>query len=115
MTRGYKILGGSRSTMEGVPANPPVYLRGLGWDKRSGYSINRGELLTDAAFGHGGFTGTVLWIDPELELFVDFSQQSRASRRQGAGEPAGRANWHRRGGSDSRCRCQLGSSRHAKC
>ncbi len=72
MTRGYRLLGGSRSTMEGVPANPPVFLRGLGWDKRSGYSINRGELLTDAAFGHGGFTGTVLWIDPQLELFVIF-------------------------------------------
>jgi uncharacterized protein YbbC (DUF1343 family)/CubicO group peptidase (beta-lactamase class C family) len=72
MTRGYKILGGSRSTMEGVPPNPPSFLRGLGWDKRSGYSINRGELMTDAAFGHGGFTGTVLWIDPDLELFVIF-------------------------------------------
>jgi uncharacterized protein YbbC (DUF1343 family)/CubicO group peptidase (beta-lactamase class C family) len=72
MTRGYKILGGSRSTMEGLPPNPPVYLRGLGWDKRSGYSSNRGELMSDAAFGHGGFTGTVLWIDPELELFVIF-------------------------------------------
>jgi uncharacterized protein YbbC (DUF1343 family)/CubicO group peptidase (beta-lactamase class C family) len=72
MTRGYKILGGTRSTMEGVPPNPAVYLRGLGWDKRSGYSINRGELMTDAAFGHGGFTGTVLWIDPQLDLFVIF-------------------------------------------
>jgi uncharacterized protein YbbC (DUF1343 family)/CubicO group peptidase (beta-lactamase class C family) len=72
MTQGYKIVGGSRNSMEGVPANPPVYLRGLGWDKRSGYSINRGELMTDAAFGHGGFTGTVLWIDPQLELFVIF-------------------------------------------
>src|SRR5437868_7436110 len=72
MTRGHKILGGSRSTMEGVPPNPPIYLRGLGWDKRSGYSINRGELMTDAAFGHGGFTGTVLWIDPGLDLFVIF-------------------------------------------
>ncbi len=72
MTRGYRIQGGSRNTMEGVPANPPIFLRGLGWDKRSGYSINRGELLSDSAFGHGGFTGTVLWIDPELELFVIF-------------------------------------------
>jgi CubicO group peptidase (beta-lactamase class C family) len=72
MTRGYKILGGNRSTMEGVPFNPPVYLRGLGWDKRSSYSINRGELLSDAAFGHGGFTGTVLWIDPDLDLFFIF-------------------------------------------
>jgi CubicO group peptidase (beta-lactamase class C family) len=72
MTRGYKILGGSRSTMEGVPFNPPVYLRGLGWDKRSSYSSNRGELLSDSAFGHGGFTGTVLWIDPDLDLFFIF-------------------------------------------
>jgi uncharacterized protein YbbC (DUF1343 family)/CubicO group peptidase (beta-lactamase class C family) len=72
MTRGYKLLGGARSTMEGMPPNPPVYLRGLGWDKRTGYSINRGELMTDSAFGHGGFTGTVLWIDPELDLFVIF-------------------------------------------
>jgi uncharacterized protein YbbC (DUF1343 family) len=72
MTRGHKILGGARSTMEGAPPNPPIYLRGLGWDKRTGYSINRGELMTDAAFGHGGFTGTVLWIDPGLDLFVIF-------------------------------------------
>jgi uncharacterized protein YbbC (DUF1343 family)/CubicO group peptidase (beta-lactamase class C family) len=70
MTRGYRLTGGTRSTMEGVPSNPPTYFRGLGWDKRSAYSINRGELLTDTAFGHGGFTGTVMWIDPQLELFV---------------------------------------------
>jgi uncharacterized protein YbbC (DUF1343 family) len=72
MTRGYRLPAGSRSKMEGVPNNPPAYSRGLGWDKRTGYSINRGELLSDSAFGHGGFTGTVLWIDPELELFVIF-------------------------------------------
>src|SRR5262245_59839186 len=30
MTRGYKLVAGSRSTMEGIPANPPTYLRGLG-------------------------------------------------------------------------------------
>ncbi len=47
-------------------------LRGLGWDKRSVYSSNRGDLLSDSAFGHGGFTGTVLWVDPELDLFVIF-------------------------------------------
>lgn len=57
MTRGDRVSSG---------------LRGLGWDKRTGYSINRGELLTDSAFGHGGFTGTVLWIDPELDLFFIF-------------------------------------------
>ncbi|MEM6690764.1 MAG: exo-beta-N-acetylmuramidase NamZ domain-containing protein [Planctomycetota bacterium] len=47
-------------------------IRGLGWDKRTGFSSNRGEVLTDLAFGHGGFTGTVLWIDPGLDLFYLF-------------------------------------------
>lgn len=45
-------------------------LRGLGWDKLSTFSTNRGEYLTDTAFGHSGFTGTSLWIDPGLDLFV---------------------------------------------
>lgn len=47
-------------------------VRGLGWDKQTGYSSNKGDLLSSTAFGHGGFTGTVLWIDPELDLFFIF-------------------------------------------
>jgi serine-type D-Ala-D-Ala carboxypeptidase len=47
-------------------------LRALGWDMRSGYSSNRGEGFSDAAVGHGGFTGTSLWIDPGLDLCVVF-------------------------------------------
>jgi CubicO group peptidase (beta-lactamase class C family) len=47
-------------------------LRGLGWDMKTGYSTNGGKKLSVAAFGHGGFTGTSLWIDPEKELFVIF-------------------------------------------
>lgn len=47
-------------------------VRGLGWDKQSVYSSNRGETFSASAFGHGGFTGTVLWIDPELDLFFIF-------------------------------------------
>ncbi|TWT29908.1 exo-beta-N-acetylmuramidase NamZ domain-containing protein [Blastopirellula retiformator] len=46
--------------------------RGLGWDKQSVYSRNRGDLMTPAAYGHGGFTGTALWIDPGLDLIVLF-------------------------------------------
>lgn len=46
--------------------------RALGWDNRSAYSTNRGELLSSRAIGHGGFTGTAMWIDPELDLFVIF-------------------------------------------
>ena len=47
-------------------------LRALGWDSRSKYSSNRGEIFSRRAFGHGGFTGTAMWIDPELDLFVIF-------------------------------------------
>ncbi len=47
-------------------------LRAFGWDKLSVYSSNRAELFSEQAFGHGGFTGTVLWIDPALDLFFIF-------------------------------------------
>ncbi len=46
--------------------------RTLGWDSLSGYSSNRGNLFSKSAFGHGGFTGTSFWVDPELNLFVVF-------------------------------------------
>ena len=46
--------------------------RALGWDARTGYSSNRGDLLSGQAFGHGGFTGTAMWIDPSTELFYIF-------------------------------------------
>lgn len=46
--------------------------RGLGWDMKTGYSTNRGTTMSDRAFGHGGFTGTALWIDSETKLFVIF-------------------------------------------
>ncbi|MEN1679307.1 MAG: serine hydrolase domain-containing protein [Planctomycetota bacterium] len=49
-----------------------VAKRALGWDARSGYSSNRGDLMSGRAFGHGGFTGTGMWIDPELDLYVIF-------------------------------------------
>ncbi|QDV48564.1 exo-beta-N-acetylmuramidase NamZ domain-containing protein [Gimesia fumaroli] len=47
-------------------------IRGLGWDKLSRYSSNRGDLFSRQAFGHGGFTGTSMWIDPAQGLFVIF-------------------------------------------
>ncbi len=50
----------------------PRGVRGLGWDKQSPYSSNRGDLLSESAIGHGGFTGTALWIDPEQQLSVVF-------------------------------------------
>lgn len=45
-------------------------LRGLGWDIDSPYSSNRGELFPIGSFGHTGFTGTSLWIDPVSDSYV---------------------------------------------
>ena len=36
------------------------------------FSSNRGELLPIGSFGHTGFTGTSLWIDPATRMFVVF-------------------------------------------
>jgi len=46
--------------------------RGIGWDIFTGYSANRGDLFPVGSFGHTGFTGTSLWIDPSSETFVVF-------------------------------------------
>jgi CubicO group peptidase (beta-lactamase class C family) len=47
--------------------------RGLGWDFKSleGYS-SAGSLFSMKSFGHTGFTGTSIWVDPESKLFVIF-------------------------------------------
>lgn len=46
--------------------------RGLGWDIDSPYSRPRGTLFPTGSFGHTGFTGTSLWIDPASQSFVIF-------------------------------------------
>jgi uncharacterized protein YbbC (DUF1343 family)/CubicO group peptidase (beta-lactamase class C family) len=45
-------------------------LRGLGWDIDSPFASNRGELLPVGSFGHTGFTGTSLWIDPTTDTYI---------------------------------------------
>jgi uncharacterized protein YbbC (DUF1343 family) len=55
------------------PATPldQKVLRGLGWDIDSPYSGNRGELFpAGKSFGHTGFTGTSIWIDPGSQTYV---------------------------------------------
>ncbi|MFN6963140.1 MAG: exo-beta-N-acetylmuramidase NamZ domain-containing protein [Pyrinomonadaceae bacterium] len=46
--------------------------RGLGWDINTSFSQNRGELFPLGSFGHTGFTGTGIWIDPVSQTFVVF-------------------------------------------
>jgi len=46
--------------------------RGLGFDVNTTFSVNRGELFPPGSFGHTGFTGTSVWLDPASESFVVF-------------------------------------------
>ena len=47
-------------------------VRGLGWDINSTFSANKGDLMPSRSFGHTGFTGTSLWVDPGTKTFVLF-------------------------------------------
>ena len=49
---------------------PPGTMRALGWDTKSAAGSSAGTLFSPTSFGHTGFTGTSLWIDPERELFL---------------------------------------------
>jgi CubicO group peptidase (beta-lactamase class C family) len=44
--------------------------RALGWDVARGERSSSGDYFTDDSFGHTGFTGTSIWIDPRRDLFV---------------------------------------------
>jgi len=54
------------------PEQPPAaeVLRGFGWDIDSPFSSNRGDLLPVGSFGHTGFTGTSVWIDPTTKTYI---------------------------------------------
>jgi uncharacterized protein YbbC (DUF1343 family)/CubicO group peptidase (beta-lactamase class C family) len=55
-----------------IPEQPATgtALRGLGWDIDSPFSSNRGELFPVGSFGHTGFTGTSVWMDPTSDTYV---------------------------------------------
>lgn len=55
-----------------TPQQPPTstVLRGFGWDIDSPLSGNRGSLLPVGSFGHTGFTGTSVWIDPTTRTYI---------------------------------------------
>jgi uncharacterized protein YbbC (DUF1343 family)/CubicO group peptidase (beta-lactamase class C family) len=64
-------LGVAKMTTPATPAGS-ASVRGLGWDLDSAYSSNRGELMPIGSFGHTGFTGTSIWIDPLTGTYVVF-------------------------------------------
>lgn len=45
-------------------------VRGLGWDMNSSFSAPKGRLFSEDSFGHTGYSGSSIWIDPKQDLFV---------------------------------------------
>lgn len=52
------------------PAIRGLNLRGFGWDIDTAYSGTRGMIFPIGSFGHTGFTGTSLWMDPRSDTYV---------------------------------------------
>jgi len=70
--KGARILSPLSIEKMTTPQNPPdrVSLRALGWDIDSPFASNRGELYPVGSYGHTGFTGTSVWIDPVTRTYV---------------------------------------------
>ncbi len=70
--RGNRVLSPLSVMQMTSPQSPPSKesLRGLGFDIGSPFSTPRGDLFPKGSFGHTGFTGTSLWIDPFTKTFV---------------------------------------------
>jgi CubicO group peptidase (beta-lactamase class C family) len=58
--------------MTAVWPKAPFAGRGLGWDLDSPQSTNGGDLFGPNSYGHTGYTGTSIWIDPDTETFLIF-------------------------------------------
>jgi CubicO group peptidase (beta-lactamase class C family) len=52
------------------PAANGQNLRGFGWDIDTAFSKPRGTIFPVGSFGHNGFTGTSMWIDPASDTYV---------------------------------------------
>ena len=68
-----------------TPQQPPTSpaIRGFGWDIDSPFASNRGELLPVGSFGHTGFTGTSIWIDPTTRTYIILLTSSVHPRGKG--------------------------------
>ena len=68
-TRVLTDLSVAKMTTPQSPFNLPD-VRGLGWDLDTPFSSNRGGFLPIGSYGHSGFTGTSLWIDPSSNTYI---------------------------------------------
>jgi uncharacterized protein YbbC (DUF1343 family)/CubicO group peptidase (beta-lactamase class C family) len=71
--RDQRILSPMTVRLMTTPREVSKGLRAYGWDVQTSFSSNRGELfMKGSSFGHTGFTGTSIWIDPDSQTAVIF-------------------------------------------
>ncbi len=68
-TRILSPMSVERMTTNQSPAEQDSW-RAVGFDIRTRFSSSRGDLFPIGSFGHTGFTGTSLWIDPSSQAFL---------------------------------------------
>lgn len=69
--QGVRILSKAAvRAMTSIPEGYEKFGRGLGWDLSSAYSSNQGDLFSARTYGHTGYTGTSMFIDPQTETVV---------------------------------------------
>lgn len=66
---GYRRIWSPRTVQEFTTRQPNASTRALGWDTPAKRS-SAGDYFSPRSFGHTGYTGTSIWIDPERDLFV---------------------------------------------
>jgi CubicO group peptidase (beta-lactamase class C family) len=69
---GIRILKPETVQLMTSPQSPPGKkdIRGLGWDIQTPHSSARGDFFSPQSFGHTGYTGTSIWIDPPSQTYV---------------------------------------------
>ena len=84
-----EFLGGTLFDREEIeiattPRTPDLeQARGLGWQIASSVGCSAGPSLSSGAFGHTGFTGVSVWIDPENEgVFVLLTNRNHPGQRE---------------------------------
>jgi len=85
LSGGRGMLSASMVEKMTTPEQPPTAtaVRGFGWDIDSPFSTNRGDLLPVGSYGHTGFTGTSIWIDPTSRTYIILLTNAVHPRGQG--------------------------------
>lgn len=89
MRGGRPILSKLSVEKMSTPQQPPnmTSMRAFGWDMDTPFSSNRGELIPVGSFGHTGFTGTSMWMDPYTNSFIILLTNAVHPRGDVAGAP----------------------------